>query len=108
MGQFFALDYSGPGFELFGPAHLAALAAILALNLFLIRFKGASEGTKQVIRWTLALVLWADEAAWHLWNAYWDRWNLQTMLPLNMCSILIWASGFMLIFKSYRVYEFAY
>jgi hypothetical integral membrane protein (TIGR02206 family) len=30
------------------------------------------------------------------------------MLPLHVCSILIWLSGFMLIFGNYVVYEFAY
>jgi hypothetical integral membrane protein (TIGR02206 family) len=30
------------------------------------------------------------------------------MLPLNICSILIWLTGFMLIFGNYRIYEFAY
>jgi hypothetical integral membrane protein (TIGR02206 family) len=30
------------------------------------------------------------------------------MLPLHICSILIWLAGFMLIFKNYRIYEFAY
>ena len=30
------------------------------------------------------------------------------MLPLNVCSVLIWLSGFMLIFKNRTIYEFAY
>ena len=30
------------------------------------------------------------------------------MLPLNVCSVLIWLSGFMLIFKNRPIYEFAY
>jgi len=30
------------------------------------------------------------------------------MLPLNVCSVLIWLSGFMLIFKVEQIYEFAY
>ena len=30
------------------------------------------------------------------------------MLPLNICSILIWLSGLMLIMGNYQIYEFAY
>ena len=30
------------------------------------------------------------------------------MLPLHICSVLIWLSGFMLIFKNYQIYEFVY
>ena len=33
---------------------------------------------------------------------------MQGHLPLHACSILIWLTGFMLIFKDYTIYEFAY
>ncbi len=36
MAAFWAKDYSGAPFQLFGPAHLAALALILLLNLAFI------------------------------------------------------------------------
>ena len=36
MGNYFASDYHGPAFVLFGPAHLAALLTIVLLNLLLI------------------------------------------------------------------------
>lgn len=57
MEQFFAGNYPGPAFEFLGTAHLAALLCLLALNLYLIRFRNADEKTKNKIRWTLALIL---------------------------------------------------
>ncbi len=109
LQQFFAgPSYSGPHFQLFGPAHIAALCVLVALNLLLIRFKGSSEETRRKVRWTLALTIWAAEASWHAWNYFTGQWNVQTLLPLNVCSALIWLTGFMLIFKSYTIYEFAY
>lgn len=33
LSQYWARDYSGRPFRLFGPAHLAGLAVVLALNL---------------------------------------------------------------------------
>ncbi len=108
MGTFLSVDYSGPAFELFGPAHLAALAAIVLLNIFLIRFRKSDEKTKIIVRWALAIILWSDELAWQIWNFAGGTWTVQTMLPLNICSILIWLSGFMLISGNYRIYEFAY
>ena len=30
------------------------------------------------------------------------------MLPLHLCSVLVWAGAYMLVTKSYRVYEFMY
>ncbi len=108
MGKFFSSEYTGPAFELFGPAHLAALVCIVLLNLFLIRFKKSDEKTRIYVRWSLALILWIAELSWQIWNLSTGRWTIQTMLPLNICSILIWLSGFMLIFGNYQIYEFAY
>src|SRR5258708_33540155 len=108
MGQLLAGNYSGPAFQLFGIAHISALAVLCALSIFLVRFREASASTKQTIRWTLALILWTSEISWHIWNVYWGYWSIEFMLPLNVCSVLIWLSGFMLTFKNYRIYEFTY
>jgi hypothetical integral membrane protein (TIGR02206 family) len=108
MTQYFAADYPGPPFEFLGTAHLLALAFLILLNLYLIRFRHASDGTKSTIRWILALVLVVNEAAWHYWSYIVGRWTIQTMLPLQVCSLLVWAGTFMLISKNYRIYEFVY
>ncbi len=108
MGWFFARDYTGGAFQLFGPAHLAALAVLLVLNLVLLRFRGSPEATRTRVRWALAITLWTAETAWHLWNYFTGQWTAQVLLPLNVCSALIWLSGFMLVFKNQTIYEFAY
>lgn len=108
MGWFFARDYTGGAFQLFGPAHLAALGVLVLLNIFLLRFKGSPESTRSKVRWALALTLWIAETSWHLWNYFTGQWTAQVLLPLNVCSALIWLSGFMLIFKNHTIYEFAY
>jgi hypothetical integral membrane protein (TIGR02206 family) len=108
MSQYFSPNYSGNPFQLFGVAHIAALLIIVALCFSTTLFKSSSEKTKRSIRWTLAIILWVSEASWHIWNIYWGLWSDQFMLPLNVCSVLIWLSGFMLIFKIYPIYEFAY
>ena len=108
MTNFFAANAQGPAFELFGGAHFAALAVLVFVNLFLIRFKGADEATRSAIRWTLASILWVNEIAWHYWNYIYGTWTIQTMLPLHLCSLLVWTGLLMLITKNYRIYEFMY
>ncbi len=108
MEQFFTTDFQGAAFEIFGPSHLAILLVIVLFNFFLLRFKGADERTRSIIRWSMAIVLWANELAWHLWNYAVGQWTLQTMLPLHVCSVLVWVGAVMLVTKNYRVYEFAY
>jgi hypothetical integral membrane protein (TIGR02206 family) len=108
VSQYFAYDYHGAPFVLFGMWHIVALLVIVLINCAMVGFRKSSEKTRQTVRWTMAIVLWLDEASWHIWNAYWGHWNVQIMLPLHLCSVLIWLAGFMLIFKNYRIYEFAY
>jgi hypothetical integral membrane protein (TIGR02206 family) len=108
MIDLFTADYRGPAFALFGTTHLAALGALVLLNLLLLRFRNASDGTKTTLRWTLALILWVNEIAWHYWNYIYGRWTIQTMLPLHLCSLLVWTGALMLVTKNYRVYEFMY
>lgn len=111
MSQYFVYDYTGEPFALFGPWHLVALALIAAINLAMLGFRGSSEKTRMVVRWSMAILLWVDELSWHAWNAYWGHWTAygdKSMLPLHICSILVWLAGFMLIFKVYPIYEFVY
>jgi hypothetical integral membrane protein (TIGR02206 family) len=108
MGEFFAWNYRGAPFELFGPAHITGLLLLLALNLYVIRFKDSPAHTKHKLRWTLALILWGNEIAWHSWWIVHGTWSYQTMLPLQICSLMVWLSGLMLVTRSYRIYEFSY
>ncbi|HSG43202.1 MAG TPA: TIGR02206 family membrane protein [Anaerolineales bacterium] len=108
MNNFFASDFPGPAFELFSQSHLFALGVLFALNIFLTRSKYTNDKAKNLIRWTLALILLGNEIAWHIWNATVGRWTIQTMLPLHLCSVLVWLGAIMLITKNYRIYEFMY
>ena len=108
MTQYFAANYTGPAFEFLGAAHISALTFILLLNLVLLRFKNASDATKSKIRWTLALILLGNEILWHAWNYSIGTWTIQTMLPLHLCSLLVWTGALMLITKNYAIYEFMY
>jgi hypothetical integral membrane protein (TIGR02206 family) len=108
MEKFFAGDYPGPAFEFLGAAHLGAMLLIVLLNLYLIRFKNADEKTRSRVRWTMAIILWVNEIAWHAWNYAVGRWTIQEMLPLHLCSVLVWTGAIMLMTKNYHIYEFMY
>lgn len=109
MEAFFAKDWPGPPFELFGRAHLIALAVvILIIALVIVNRRNFSSRGKLVARYALAAILVLNELAWHAWNYTTGQWTLQTMLPLHLCSVLVWLSAYMLIRKSYAIYEFSY
>ncbi|MEI7845233.1 MAG: TIGR02206 family membrane protein [Chloroflexota bacterium] len=108
ISQYFIKDYTGAGFVLFGPSHIFTLLIVSVFILLLTFLKGATENTREKVRWTLAILLWAVEGSWHIWNIVIGTWTIQTMLPLHMCSVLIWLTGYMLITKNYSIYEFVY
>jgi hypothetical integral membrane protein (TIGR02206 family) len=107
--QFFAKDFTGPAFELFGPAHLTVLVIVGLLNAGLLLWgRRIPEPWRGRLRYILAAALLVNEAAWHIWNWATGQWNLQTMLPLHLCSVFVFVSAAALITKSYRLYEFVY
>jgi hypothetical integral membrane protein (TIGR02206 family) len=106
--QYFVRDYHGAPFILFGTAHIVTLIVIALCILGLTRFKGASEQTLRNVRWTMAIVMWVNEIGFHLWNVAIGTWTIHTMLPLQLCNVLVILTGFMLIFKNYPIYEFSY
>jgi hypothetical integral membrane protein (TIGR02206 family) len=109
MTQFFAKDWSGAPFIFFGTAHIVALLVVVLLNVFLIwRYKNAPEKARRTVAYGMAGVLWANELSWHLWNAFTGQWTIQTMLPLHLCSVLVWTGALMLVTKNYSIYEFCY
>ncbi len=109
MEQYLQKDYTGGAFELYGTGHLIALTIITITCFAMAYFKDAwNEKQKRNFRHFMAIFLIADELSWHAWAAYWGIWTIQTMLPLHICSVMVWASAYMLLTKNYNIYEMAY
>ncbi|MGD2027035.1 MAG: TIGR02206 family membrane protein [Anaerolineales bacterium] len=109
MLSFFNPNYTGEPFQLFGPKHLVVLAIVLAIILWLIfGWKNPTEQGKRRARYILAGILFVWEGAWHVWSIWTDTWTITYHLPLHICSIMVWLSIYMLLARSYRIYEFAY
>jgi len=106
---FFAEDYTGVPFVWFGSAHLTALGivALIVLSLFFIR-SFANTKLRLSIRYGLAGTLIINQLARHIWINYYGQWSIQWNLPLHMCSLFVWLSAYMLITKSYLIFELAY
>ena len=107
--SYITAEYQGEPFALFDMKHLIALGVILLIILMIFfSRKKFSERKKEDIRDTMAGILILNEIGWHLWNYFFNEWTIQTMLPLHVCSILVWLGAVMLFKRSYRIYEFMY
>ena len=109
MDGFFVEDFTGGAFVMFGTPHLVVLAilflACLGVTLWRKRF---SEEQRLWFRYGLGTLLLVNEIAWHLWNIAVGRWTVQTMLPLHLCSLLVFTSAYMLFTRNEWIYEFSY
>jgi hypothetical integral membrane protein (TIGR02206 family) len=109
MPNFLALDFVGAPFELFSSVHLIAILAIAILNAFFIfRRQSFDEKARRATRYTMAAVLVANEISWHVWHIMINQWTIQEMLPLHLCSVLVWGGAYMLVKKHTGIYEFAF
>jgi hypothetical integral membrane protein (TIGR02206 family) len=109
MVEYFALQYAGAPFQLYGTGHLIALGLILLFCLSFLYFRNVwTEPGRKRFRWTLAIILFLNEIAWHAWAAYWSVWTIQTMLPLHMCSVVVWLTMVMLLTNNRSLYEISY
>lgn len=101
MSEFFAGQWDGEPFRLFGWPHLTALVVAVAFNVGLVRrFRDADGSVRARVCRVLAVVLWAQELSWHTWNLAVGRWRIATMLPLHLCSVLVWAGGLALLLQA--------
>jgi hypothetical integral membrane protein (TIGR02206 family) len=109
LNDYWARDYTGRPFQLFGPAHLTVLLGVAALNVGWVWLGPLlNDEVRATLRLAMAAVLLLNESVYHLWNWRTGQWTPQTMLPLHLCSVLVYLSAFMLITRNYTVYEFCY
>jgi hypothetical integral membrane protein (TIGR02206 family) len=108
VGELFARDYAGGHFVWLGPAHLAALATIAIACFAVSQLRLTGDRTNERVRFGLAAWLVVNELAWHIWKAAVGEWTIQTMLPLQLCSVLVWVSAAALTTRHLVLYELVY
>ncbi len=107
VGISFAYPYSGPPFEQLGAAHLAALF-VIGLLIFLFCVYRQQLADQPGIRYGFAIFLFLNELSWHAWYAYYGLWNIRSLLPLNLCNLMVIASVYSLISNNQNIFEFVY
>lgn len=109
MILFFARDYTGNPFVLFGLTHGIMLGVLLGINLALIIFRHtASDNLRNTLRITLAGLIAINEIIYQFWLILTDQWDYGWNLPLHLCTIFVWLSVWMLVTKNYLLFEMTY
>lgn len=109
MDQYWIVDHGVGTFELFGPAHLASLAVVGLIATGLIRYGSEIPKARRVVmRRTFAALLALNEMSWHVWAASTDQYVIQRMLPLHLCSVMVWVSVIALLTNTRKLYPLLY
>ncbi|MGD8189904.1 TIGR02206 family membrane protein [Brevibacillus ginsengisoli] len=108
--RFFSYELTGEPFRLFSLPHLVALAVCLAVSILIYLFRKRLQETitDRLVRYILAGLLLLTEIffqLWHLWTGYWSS---AYTLPLQLCSVSLLFSIWMLLTNSYRLFEITY
>ncbi|MGG4182966.1 TIGR02206 family membrane protein [Paenibacillus jamilae] len=101
-------DANAPeGFEAFTPSHGLAILGLIVCALMLWLTRGWIRSNKPIsegIRWLLITVLILSEVTLNIWYVMQHIWDVQTSLPLELCSVTLLLSILMLIFRSRWLY----
>ncbi len=106
----FALAFPDNPFVFFAPSHWGALLILLAFYVALWFLKDwfALAHIDRKARWFLAGLLVVQELSLSLWRWSIGTWEAGTSLPLHLCGIAIVLVVFLLINRSYLLYELVY
>jgi hypothetical integral membrane protein (TIGR02206 family) len=107
MEQYFEFNYTGAPFVQLGAAHLGALlvTGVLALAGWRLPLQ---DRERRWLRGSLAGLLLLNELGWHAWHLYYGLWTVESMLPLELCNLMVLASVWTLLSRSQTGFEFIY
>jgi len=93
--------------RLFGPLHLALLAAIAAIAAALLVLCRRRPRAARAVRLSLGWGLIANELVWWVFRYSHEGVHLRN-LPLQLCDVTLWATACACLTLSPRLVEFAY
>jgi hypothetical integral membrane protein (TIGR02206 family) len=95
-------------FHLFGPAHLAILAAIPGVAAILSAAARRKPAWGRTVRFVLGAFLAINELIWYAYKLRHEGWRFPEGLPLQLCDLALWLTVIAAVSLTSWAYEFAY
>lgn len=107
--EYWVIDHPLGPFQLFGGAHLAALVIVAVVATLMFAYgSSVPDASRRRYRITFAAVLVVNEVLWHVWALLTDQYTIQRMLPLHLCSAMVWFSVTVLLMNARRFFGVIY
>ncbi len=97
-----------PDFHLFGPGHLALLAAVPLIAGLLARLARRRPAAARGIRFALGALLGGNMALWYAWEIWHGHFRFPAELPLQLCDAAAWMTLAAAFTLRPAAYELAY
>lgn len=98
----------GNNFQLFGAAHIVILAAVVALGAGLALLQRRVLHENKWLRIGLGILLLADGVGWYSYLAAMGQHVFPWQLPLELCNVVLYLLGIVLVTGSEGVFDVAY
>lgn len=96
---------------MFASTHIKAIAFVIIATLLMFLFRKVIRSRaplRRGIKYLIIGMLIIPEIALHTWYLYYDIWDLQSSLPLELCSISQILGVIMLLTRSRTLFHFMF
>ncbi|GEL76788.1 YwaF family protein [Tenuibacillus multivorans] len=107
MESLFGFNIEKYPFELFSFSHFLMIVILLIMAVLMYVFRQSFK-EKKTVKYILIAVLITSAVSYQLWFLLNGQWDIKINLPLQLCSISLYLCTFMLLSKSYRLFEITF